>query len=287
MWTASLTSWSARVIHIYKVSSGACYQLVERRQMILKSWAWHASRLAVAWLPRPPSRRELNIPFVLVHFWRLASTVKRKLRTIVSCGCALCKKLCLTGLIKGLIHGALMFADVVASENKTSRISFQICIHCSAVRIVECLCSNLFIAQTREGNWGILIRKCIEISLEARIPSSRTWNETREAIARNKSADDWQIVLHAILLLLFQDGGRGHLEGLASVYCEVLMAPFGEVLMLLEDARRKAWSNRSPKHSAGQGKGYRGSCNQIDTLPNSHSQPLYVPGKYSVREKSR
>lgn len=151
----------------------------------------------------------------------------------------------------------------------------------SAVRIVECLCSNLFIAHTNSGRQLRHSDPQMHWNL-SRIPSSRTWNSS--AIARNKSADDWQIVLHAILLLLFQDGGRGHLEGLASVYCEILMAPFGEVLMLLEDARRKAWSNRSPKHSAGQGKGYRGSCNQIDTLPNSHSQPLYVPGKYSVRE---
>lgn len=91
-------------------------------------------------------------------------------------------------------------------------------------------------------------------------------------------------VSYRSILSQFQDGNRGHLEGLASVYCEVLMAPFGEVLMVLEDARRKAWSNRSPKHSSGISKGYRGSCNQIDTLPNSHSQPIYVPGKYSVRE---
>lgn len=73
------------------------------------------------------------------------------------------------------------------------------------------------------------------------------------------------------------------MEGLASVYCEMLMAPFGEVLLALEDARQKAWLDRSPKHSSGMNKGHRGSCNQIDTLPNSHSQPIYVPGKYLVR----
>lgn len=93
-----------------------------------------------------------------------------------------------------------------------------------------------------------------------------------------------EIRLHEILgRFTLQDGSRGHLEGLASVYCELLMAPFGEVLLALEDARQKAWSERSPKHSAGLNKGHRGSCNQIDTLPNSHSQPIYVPGKYSVR----
>lgn len=85
------------------------------------------------------------------------------------------------------------------------------------------------------------------------------------------------------VILFFQDGGRGHLEGLASVYCEMLMAPFGDVLLTLEDARQKAWSDRSPKHSVGMNKGHRGSTNQIGSLPNSHSQPIYVPGKYSVR----
>lgn len=58
------------------------------------------------------------------------------------------------------------------------------------------------------------------------------------------------------------------------------MAPFGEVLAALEDARIKSWSNRSPKHSVGMNRGHRGSS--IGSLPNSHSQPIYVPGKYSV-----
>jgi hypothetical protein len=79
-----------------------------------------------------------------------------------------------------------------------------------------------------------------------------------------------------------QDGTRGHLDGLASVYCELLMAPFGEVLMVLEDARQRAWLERSPKHISGINKGHRGNSSQTGTLPNSHSQPIYVPGKYSV-----
>lgn len=58
------------------------------------------------------------------------------------------------------------------------------------------------------------------------------------------------------------------------------MAPFGEVLAALEDARIKSWSNRSPKHGVGMNRGHRGSS--IGSLPNSHSQPIYVPGKYSV-----
>jgi hypothetical protein len=85
------------------------------------------------------------------------------------------------------------------------------------------------------------------------------------------------IIIHAL-----QDGGRGHLDGLASVYCELLMAPFNEVLVSLEDARLRAWSQRSPKHYPGMSRGHRGNSNQLGTLPNSHSQPIYVPGKYSV-----
>lgn len=80
-----------------------------------------------------------------------------------------------------------------------------------------------------------------------------------------------------------QDGQRGHLEGLASVYCELLMAPFGDVLNALEIARQAAWAERSPQSRSGMctNRGHRGSSTQ-GGLPNSHSQPIYVPGKYSV-----
>ncbi|EDV94419.1 GH21086 [Drosophila grimshawi] len=108
-----------------------------------------------------------------------------------------------------------------------------------------------------------------------------------------------------------QDGQRGHLEGLASVYCELLMAPFGDILSALENARQAAWAERSPLHPAGgssggasgsggsglsgsaggsglvsimqhrQQHGHRGHSMHGAGLPNSHSQPIYVPGKYS------
>lgn len=84
-----------------------------------------------------------------------------------------------------------------------------------------------------------------------------------------------------------QDGGRGHLEGLASVYCEILMAPFGDVLSALENERLAAWSEISPHHrGVGANRGHRGSSSQ-GGLPNSHSQPIYVPGKYSVSIHSK
>lgn len=75
-----------------------------------------------------------------------------------------------------------------------------------------------------------------------------------------------------------QDGSRGHLEGLASVYCEMLMAPFADVIEVLEIERQRAWSECSPQRN-GMRRGHRGSPGQ--GLPNSHSQPIYVPGKYS------
>ncbi|XP_030371634.1 uncharacterized protein LOC115621929 isoform X2 [Scaptodrosophila lebanonensis] len=105
------------------------------------------------------------------------------------------------------------------------------------------------------------------------------------------------------------DGQRGHLEGLASVYCELLMAPFGDILSALENARQAAWAERSPLNPAGgssggsggsgsafsgiggggggiiaahrQQHGHRGHSSHGAGLPNSHSQPIYVPGKYS------
>lgn len=113
------------------------------------------------------------------------------------------------------------------------------------------------------------------------------------------------------LSLPLQDGSRGHLEGLASVYCELLMAPFGDVLGALEQERIAAWLEISPslprrrqRRTSGSGCGddsgassstggggsashqkkKRGSGSSHSTmgLPNSHSQPIYVPGKYSV-----
>lgn len=61
------------------------------------------------------------------------------------------------------------------------------------------------------------------------------------------------------------------------------MAPFGDVLSALEIARQATWAERSPSNPAGVGltRGHRGNSIQ-GGLPNSHSQPIYVPGKYSV-----
>jgi len=95
------------------------------------------------------------------------------------------------------------------------------------------------------------------------------------------------------------------------------MAPFGDILATIERARQAAWAERSPLHSAAQvvggsggaggstgsgsggaasggsggssgvlhhrqQHGHRGHSMHGAGLPNSHSQPIYVPGKYSV-----
>lgn len=84
-------------------------------------------------------------------------------------------------------------------------------------------------------------------------------------------------------MFFLQDGQRGHLEGLASVYVELLDAPFNEVLSGLENARLSAWAEQSPHHRTVMcNQGHRGNSSS-GSLPNSHSQPIYVPGKYSVR----
>ena len=80
------------------------------------------------------------------------------------------------------------------------------------------------------------------------------------------------------------------------MYCELLMAPFGDVLGALEQERIAAWLEIDPNRtSSGCGdesgasssgsthkKRESGSSHSTMGLPNSHSQPIYVPGKYSV-----
>lgn len=67
----------------------------------------------------------------------------------------------------------------------------------------------------------------------------------------------------------------------------MLDAPFGDVLNGLENARQAAWAERSPLNRAGMctNQGHRGSSSH-GSLPNSHSQPIYVPGKYSVSARA-
>ncbi|XP_055716048.1 uncharacterized protein LOC129809927 [Phlebotomus papatasi] len=101
-------------------------------------------------------------------------------------------------------------------------------------------------------------------------------NDIASLVREQLNADSIRLTSHPYST---PDGGRGHLEGLASVYCELLVAPFEEVLVTLENERVTAWANISPRRNSMK-RGHQGSPGSSG-LPNSHSQPIYVPGKYS------
>ena len=88
----------------------------------------------------------------------------------------------------------------------------------------------------------------------------------------------------------FQDGERGYLEGLASRYADLFSTHYGDVLNHLEDLRRRDWAEMSPKERIAVTPGT--PPNNLTGTPlssanhgltTSLSQPIYVPGKYSVR----
>lgn len=101
-----------------------------------------------------------------------------------------------------------------------------------------------------------------------------------------------------------QEGKRGYLEGLAAHYSKHLTLPYEDVLDGIEQVRLSKWKERHVRIATGhtisrqqQRSGERGGDRGIpigssiigsnianqSNLPSSHSQPLYVPGKYSVR----
>lgn len=93
------------------------------------------------------------------------------------------------------------------------------------------------------------------------------------------------------ITLLLQDGERGYLEGLASRYADTFNTHYGDVLEHLEELRRREWDEMSPRIRV-LGAGTPDTPPQAGTpisqggalgLTTSHSQPIYVPGKYSVR----
>ncbi|XP_013171422.1 PREDICTED: uncharacterized protein LOC106120575 isoform X6 [Papilio xuthus] len=84
------------------------------------------------------------------------------------------------------------------------------------------------------------------------------------------------------------DGDRGYLEGLASRYADLFSTHYGDVLDHLEELRRHEWEEMSPRMRVLGGPGTPqtppsaspGSL-ALSNLTTSHSQPIYVPGKYS------
>lgn len=92
-----------------------------------------------------------------------------------------------------------------------------------------------------------------------------------------------------IPIFSLQDGDRGYLEGLASRYADLFSTHYGDVLDHLEELRRHEWEEMSPRMRVLGGTGTPqtppsaspGSL-ALNNLTTSHSQPIYVPGKYSV-----
>lgn len=85
-----------------------------------------------------------------------------------------------------------------------------------------------------------------------------------------------------------QDGERGYLEGLASRYADLFSTHYGDVLSHLEDLRRAEWATETERKPSTPGTP-PSARNSIEDEPvsshcltTSHSQPIYVPGKYSV-----
>ncbi|XP_059049681.1 uncharacterized protein LOC131844738 isoform X6 [Achroia grisella] len=84
------------------------------------------------------------------------------------------------------------------------------------------------------------------------------------------------------------DGDRGYLEGLASRYADLFSTHYGDVLDHLEELRRHEWEEMSPRMRVLGDPGTPqtppsaspGSL-ALNNLTTSHSQPIYVPGKYS------
>ncbi|ERL87646.1 hypothetical protein D910_05037 [Dendroctonus ponderosae] len=78
------------------------------------------------------------------------------------------------------------------------------------------------------------------------------------------------------------EGERGYLEGLASRYADLFSTHYGDVFGHLEDLRKAEVAETSPKERI-QPILENNSiiCNNISPgMTASHSQPIYVPGKY-------
>ncbi|KAI8123162.1 Sterile alpha motif domain-containing protein 5 [Lucilia cuprina] len=101
------------------------------------------------------------------------------------------------------------------------------------------------------------------------------------------------------------EGKRGYLEGLAAHYSKEVNMPYEDVLDAIEFARSAKWRERHMRMATSGSGGNTGTLRRGNSggasgsfgmgvsamitgnianqaiLPSSHSQPLYVPGKYS------
>ncbi|KAH8346627.1 hypothetical protein KR084_007130 [Drosophila pseudotakahashii] len=112
-----------------------------------------------------------------------------------------------------------------------------------------------------------------------------TMKELEAVMKRHLEADGIRLTAHPYST---PEGKRGYLEGLAAHYSKQINMPYDDVLDAIEQVRLSKWKERHVRISTGHtltrrmagpscsGTGLVGSS----VMPTSHSQPLYVPGKY-------
>lgn len=90
---------------------------------------------------------------------------------------------------------------------------------------------------------------------------------------------------------VFQEGRRGYLEGLANHYSKHVTAKYEDILTAIESVRKSKWTERHMRAvnaqtlgpaSATTMRSHKSGIANQSLLPNSHSQTIYVPGKYLV-----
>ncbi|KAH8420729.1 hypothetical protein KR222_003233 [Zaprionus bogoriensis] len=123
-----------------------------------------------------------------------------------------------------------------------------------------------------------------------------TMKELEAVMKRHLEADGIRLTAHPYST---PEGKRGYLEGLAAHYSKQINMPYEDVLDAIEQVRLSKWKERHVRIStghtltrrgAGSGSGMGsgsagggvvgGGLVGSSVLPTSHSQPLYVPGKY-------
>ncbi|KAL9891711.1 uncharacterized protein LOC119634488 [Glossina fuscipes] len=138
-----------------------------------------------------------------------------------------------------------------------------------------------------------------EILSECDTPT--TMKELESVMKRHLEADGIRLTAHPYST---PEGKRGYLEGLAAHYSKEINMPYEDVLDAIESVRLSKWKERhlrmvasgtSGTHTLRRGGGgcsssgnsgmgvsalIAGNIANQSILPTSHSQPLYVPGKY-------
>ncbi|XP_055903937.1 uncharacterized protein LOC129939803 [Eupeodes corollae] len=106
-----------------------------------------------------------------------------------------------------------------------------------------------------------------------------TPKELESVMKRHLEADGIRLTAHPYST---PEGKRGYLEGLASHYTKHISLPYEDILDAIEKVRLSKWKERHVRIAAGltTTRPHRGGIGNQANLPNSHSQPLYVPGKY-------